>query len=288
MESGTHSSFDDTQLARRRRATLVAFAVLTALAVLGSIAWGPMIAGAASHHFADSRSWLGVPNAANVLVNVPIFWCAAWGWCATRTSPWTRSLRLPWQWFHLWVMVGSLVAAMYHVAPSDARYLMGHTCSAGAAVMLCIGLMAERVDARCGSGTACIAAALVVAAIGAWSEYSQQLGGPADVRPLLLLQGLPLLLIVAGVLRLPQAQPRRSRWLAIVSLYAGSRLLEWADAPIFATTGWVSGHTLMHGCTGLIVAWMAYRASADLKTDAADASSGAALSQRRTSLNTTG
>jgi hypothetical protein len=252
--------------------------------MLGLVVWGPMPANAAAHHYADGRPWLGVPNAANVLVNVPIFWCAAWGWCATRTSPWPRRLRMPWQGFHLWVMVGSLVAAMYHVAPSDARFIGSHVCSAGAALMLSLGLMAERVDTRWGSSGASAVAAATVTSVGLWAEYVRWTGASADVRPLLLLQGFPLLLIVAGVLRLPQARPRRSWWPAVLALYACAKLLEWVDAPIFVATGWISGHTLMHVCNGLIVAWMAYRASAEVKVDA----TGAALSQRSASLNTTG
>ena len=153
--------------------------------------------------------------------------------------------------------------------------------------MLSTGLMAERLDARWGSSGACAVAALILGSIGIWAEYAQWFGTTADVRPLLLLQGVPLLLILAGALRLPQARPRRSGWVAVLTLYACSRLLEWADAPIFAATGWISGHTLMHFSSGLIVGWMAYRASAELKVGATEAS-GAALNQRRASLKTTG
>ena len=260
-----------------------------ALTSIALIAWGPVPAGALTHQHADNRSWLGIPNAANVLVNVPIFWCAAWGWCATRTSPWTRSLRLPWQGFHLWVMLASLLAAMYHAAPSDARYIASHVCSAGAALMLSLGLMAERLDRRWGAMTSCVLAAIVVIASGVWSEYAQRLGSGVDVRPFLLLQAFPLLLVVAGALRLPPDRPRRSAWAVLLMLYAAARLLDWADATIFAITGWISGHTLMHVSTGLIVAWMAYRASAEV-TVVTDATGGAAgaIAQRNTSLNTSG
>jgi hypothetical protein len=288
VETDTPLVTDEQRLDRARRATIVALAGLSALAVLGLFAWGPMPASAASHHYADGRPWLGVPNAANVLVNVPIFWCAAWGWCATRTSPWPRSLRMPWQGFHLWVMVGSLVAAMYHVAPSDARYIASHVCSAGAALMLSMGLMAERVDTRWGSNGACVVATLIVVSVGMWAAYAPWVSAIADVRPLMLLQGLPLLLIVAGVLRLPPARPCRSGWPAVLALYACAKVLEWADALIFTATGWISGHTLMHVCSGLIVAWMAYRASAELRVDGTTSASGAALNQRSASLNTTG
>ena len=280
---------DEDRTSRARRITLAVLAALITLTGLALIAWGPVPAGALTHQHADNRSWLGIPNAANVLVNVPIFWCAAWGWCATRTSPWTRSLRLPWQGFHLWVMLASLLAAMYHAAPSDAGYIASHVCSAGAALMLSFGLMAERLDRRWGAMTSCVLAALVVVAIGVASDYEQRLGGGIDVRPFLLLQAVPLLLVVAGTLRLPPDRPRRSAWVVLLALYAGARLLEWADAPVFTITGWISGHTLMHACTGLIVAWMAYRASTEVNAgiEAAGGSSGL-VTQRSNWLNTSG
>src|SRR4249920_2526530 len=113
-----------------RRGALVLLASLLLVLALYLLVWGPMPIGAHRHEYADTRTWLHVPNAANVLVNLPIFWLAVWGWCATRTSAWPRALRLPWQGFHLWVMASALAAATYHAAPSDTLLVASRTCQA--------------------------------------------------------------------------------------------------------------------------------------------------------------
>ena len=270
-----------------RRSVLAAFALLVVLAGLGLLFWGPLPVAAATHQYADARAWLGVPNSANVLINLPTFWLAVWGWCATRTSPWPPQWRLPWQWFHLFVMAAALSSAMYHAAPSDDLFVVSHTCMAGAFVMLSLGLLVERVGVRFGSVGICTCATLVVALIGVWTAGLGQPGGAIDLRPLLLLELMPVLLIPAGVLRMPGLHGRNSGWLLALVLYASSRLLEWADAAIFQATACISGHTLMHAVMTLVVGWTTYRAAVIPNPGASEPAAGM-LTQRKTSLNTPG
>ena len=271
-----------------RRGMLALLGSLSLLAAICLLAWGSMPIGAQAHRYADARSWLGVPNSANVLVNLPLFWLAVWGWCATRISAWPRALRLPWQGFHLCVMAAALAAAMYHASPGDMLLIVSRTCQACAFVLLALGVIAERIDPRFGSGTACAIAATLTLIAGLAVVLSGRQQGVADLRPLLLFEAIPVLLIPAAVLRTPGHQTSTLSWLIALALYVIAKLFELADAPIFNATGWISGHTLMHlGCAA-VVGWMAYRAaltrSAGSATDDADAQ----LSQRQTSLNTTG
>lgn len=270
-----------------RRGVLVMLASLLLLLALYLLVWGPLPIGAHRHEYADTRTWLHVPNSANVLVNLPIFWLAVWGWCATRTSAWPRALRLPWQGFHLWVMASALAAATYHAEPSDTLLVASRTCQACAFMLLALGLLAERVDARFGSGAVCVCTAVGVALTGLAIAYAGREHGSFDLRPLLLLESIPMLLIPMAVLRVPSTQTRNSDWLIALGLYAVSKLLELADGPIFNATGWVSGHTLMHLGCATVVGWMAYRAAAARTGGSAVDASADAISQRHTSLNTT-
>ena len=274
-----------------RRSALVVLAASLLALTLGLLAWGPVTIAAHVHRYADVRSWLGVPNTVNVLVNLPIFWLAVWGWCATRLSVWPRALRLPWQGFHLWVMAAALTSATYHAAPSDALLLASRTCQACAFMLLVLGLLAERVDPRFGHGAACCCASIVVVLTGLAIEQAGRHahGGAIDLRPLVLLEALPVLLIPVAMLGVPNVRTRLSGWLIALALYAVSKLLGLADASILSVTGWISGHTLMHFGCAMIVGWMAYRAmgSRIASGAGADASAGA-LNQRQTSLNTTG
>ena len=291
METNQHRKFDDRWIAMSgRRGALVVFAASLLAFTLGLLAWGPVTIATHAHRYADARSWLGVPNTVNVLVNLPIFWLAVWGWCATRLSAWPRALRLPWQGFHLWVMAAALSSATYHAAPSDALLLASRTCQACAFMLLVLGLLAERVDPRFGHGAACCFASIVVVLTGlAIAQAGRHAHGAIDLRPLVLLEALPVLLIPVAMLGVPNVRTRLSGWLIALAVYAVSKLLGLADASIFGATGWISGHTLMHLGCAMVVGWMAYRAmgSRIAAGVGADTSAGA-LNQRQTSLNTTG
>jgi hypothetical protein len=272
----------------RRHAVLLLVSSLL-LAGIALLAWGPLPLGAHAHEYADGRTWLGVPNAANVLVNLPLFWLAVWGWCVTRLSAWPRALRLPWQGFHLWVMVTSLASAMYHAAPTDALLVVSRTCQACAFGLLILGLLAERVSPRFGSGGACVAASVVVLLAGLMIVYSgRQAHGGVDLRPLVLLELVPIILIPVALLRLASDQGRLAGWLLALAVYAAARVAGLADTSIFSVTGWVSGHTVMHFGCGVIVGWMGYRAAGSRVSDIGSGAAVSALSQRRTSANTTG
>ncbi len=62
--------------------------------------------------------------------------------------------------------------------------------------------------------------------------------------------------MLAGAIGLVVLPPRftlsRAYWRAF-ALYGLSRLCEHWDAPIFAATGWISGHTLKHLLSALAV-----------------------------------
>ena len=262
---------------------MLALAVIAA--TVGLLAWGPVPIGRDAHHYADSRAWFGIPNALNVLVNLPLFWLAAWGWCATRASGWPRPLRAPWQCFHLCAMVTALTSAMYHAAPSDGLYVLSLMGQAGAFALLTFGLLAERVNRHFGSTAACLATVLFIALAGAAMLRQGQAPADIDLRPLLGLEAIPGLLIPMAALSLAGSHTKASSWVVVVMLYGLAKLFEYADEAIFRATGVISGHSLMHLSLAVAVGWMAYRAS-EAGSAATAVGSGQGTSQRQTSLNT--
>lgn len=265
-----------------RRCVLLLLAAMSVALVVGLLAWGPVPLVSDDHRFADSRRWFGVPNAMNVLVNLVVLLVGAWGWRATRRSHWPALLRQPWQGFHLGVMGGAVMASLYHLAPSPALYVLSHTAMATAFVLLCCGALSERVHLRFGSrrGVRQVLSLVLLLSLsvplGAW------LTGTVDLRPLLLLEWLPVLLIPTGAIGLPGRVTRTGDWLLMLSIYALAKLFELADDQVFQATGWLSGHTLMHLNLAAGAGWLAYRASLSPARDA----SGPAPMQEHTSLNT--
>ena len=271
-----------------KRGALMMLAAMSLAVGVGLLAWGPIPVDAASHRYADDRAWLGIPNALNVVVNLPLFWLGVWGWCATRSNGWPRPLRVPWQGFHLLAMTVALTSALYHAAPSDTLFVVSHVGQASAFAMLTLGMLAELVDARFGSSAACVSAAAAVALAGAGIVYAGRLDGAIDMRPLVLVELVPVLLIPAGALSLRGQHTTASNWLVVLMLYASAKLFDLGDAAILRlTAGLISGHSLMHLNLAIVVGWMAYCASA---AGARGVDMGAVVpgsSQRQASLNTT-
>ncbi len=259
----------------------MALAVATGLA-----AWGPVVVSEAYHQYADVRGWGDVPAALNALACLPLLLASAWGLRPLRRSSWPASVTLPWQLFLVLAAALSAGSGLYHLHPGDGSYVLIHTVGAGAFVTLLLGFMAERVDARCGSKPAIAIGVGVAASAGLYWLGGEWLSGGGDLRPVLFLQGLPILLIPAGALSLPGRFTTTGDWMWMLGLYVLARAAAAADAWILDASGWVSGHTLMHLLLTGIALRLAYRATRPpaLAVSGAPADS----TQRNTSLNTAG
>jgi len=266
-----------------RRCALVIFAAMGLALLAGMLAWGPIGVDARHHRYADGRAWLGVPNASNVLASLLLSIAGAWGWLATRASRWPTEMRQAWMSFHVCAAAAGLLTGVYHLAPTDLSYLLAHVVASGAFTLLAAGVLAERVHARFGSARALTAVVLVVLAAASLVGVNAARNHGVDLRPLALLEALPLLLIPSGVLSLPGIQTRHSDWMLLLLAYAAAKLFDLADAKVFSLTGWVGGHALMHLTLAVMTARLAYCAAAASTGDACDAPT-----QRQTSLNTAG
>ncbi|NTV96693.1 MAG: hypothetical protein HGA75_14990 [Thiobacillus sp.] len=104
-----------------------------------------------------------------------------------------------------------------------------------------------------------------------WWYYTESKGW-GDLRPYLLLQGLPLLLIPvwqAGYDGIPRSE--RARFGMALFLYLLAKVAELGDHALLAMIGWLSGHTLKHLlatlAAGVLVATLVRRARPDASPD---------------------
>lgn len=265
-----------------RRCALTLLVALAVATVAGLIAWGPVLLAASAHAYADDRSWAGLPNAANVLASLPLLAAALWGVVVTRSSRWGEELRRPWMAFHVCAGAAAAVAAFYHAAPGDASFVLAHALAAAGFVYLGQGVLAERVHPEFGSARALLGSGLLAALACAIVLMGAGRGHGIDMRPLLLLQVMPVLLIPAGALWLPGAHTRASDWIIMLVAYGIAKGFDVADAAVLGATGWISGHGLMHLSLAAVAGWLAYCAVRPRSgAEAPD-------SRRSTSLNTSG
>ena len=117
------------------------------------------------------------------------------------------------------------MAALYHLLPDDATYLLAQLMLAAAFTQLLSGFLAERVHPQFGSRSACTIALLLPLLAALWSLLTAVGAGAADLRGLMLLQMLPVLLIPAGALALPGRVTTAGDWLVMLLLYVFAKLL---------------------------------------------------------------
>jgi hypothetical protein len=207
-----------------------------AVAVLAMLAHGPISQLERYHEFADTRSFLGIPNAADVLSNVGFAVVGLWGLVALRA----RGYLL----FAFALVLTALGSSYYHWAPDNQRLVWDRIPIA----LACAGLLAA-VHAETHERTQplWVPIALGAAAIASvlWWSFTEA-HGVGDLRPYLLLQGAPLVLIPLWQHFAKSPRASRIAFGVAILLYAIAKVTESADRAIFETLGFVSGHTLKH------------------------------------------
>ena len=231
---------------------LVAAALALALAL-----HGPVVQWAGYHLFADARSWLGIPNAENVLSNLPFALIGMWGWRVHARSNSER--RRAWCAFAVALVGTALGSAWYHWAPGNGALVFDRLPIAWACALLACTLLAERVDARWVDAQT-LTAALVLATASVATWWLSEGEGKGDLRAYLFVQFLPMLLAPAAILlRLPARDPqvlRAQDWWCVLGLYATAKLAELADQPLLHAVGFTSGHTLKHLLAAAAALWL--------------------------------
>lgn len=227
------------------------------------------VEGAASTFpFADQRSWMGLPNAADVLSNLPFILLGFYVLFLWVRSSQTikHSVGMALMVLALGLIATGVGSSYYHLAPNNWRLL----CDRWGMVMPFAALLALAMPMPAQNETGLLtltwannpwvlglhgvlgagAAALAYTAhhVLAWGVF--QLGG--------------MLLLVMWTLKPSPSQRTRSAplliaWTWVLVLYALAKVAEGLDGAIFSLTGeLISGHTLKHllACAAVVpVAW---------------------------------
>ena len=212
----------------------------------------------AYHHFADQRSMAGIPNALNVLSNLPFAVVGLAGLMAT----FRRATRfdVTWErWPYAALFAGTAATAVgssyYHLAPDNARLVWDRLPMTIGFMGFLTATVAERFSVRAARMLFVPLLVLGTASVGYWHWTEQQ--GDGDLRPYGLVQFGSLLAIV---LMLCLYRPRYSRTNLLLTglvAYGAAKLLELGDRAIFDAGHIVSGHSLKHLAAAAGVAFVA-------------------------------
>jgi hypothetical protein len=220
------------------------------------------------HDFADQQTVFGIPHFTDVVSNLGFILVALWGWLQLRRAKRHPELACGWAGYQLFLIglfLTGLGSAYYHLAPDNARLVWDRLPIA----LACGGLMAGVWGDTRRQNSWKIAAWLAFAAIAsvAWWHFTEQ-AGAGDLRPYLLLQGLPI--IVIPLWQWIHRTPRADCWALTLALllYAMAKFAEINDHGIAAALGILTGHNLKHLLAGvaaaLVVANLVRRAQTPL------------------------
>jgi thiamine transporter ThiT len=193
------------------------------------------------HPFVDARTLLGIPNALDVLSNLPFIGFGAWGlWSLVRAPLVRTATRQAATVFFVGLLLTSVSSSIYHWAPSVWGLAIDR---AGMAVAFAgvLGLAAaERVSLRAApwvwgnvlvAGMLAIALNLATGVVAPWAVV--QFGGMA--------------VVLWAAAQRTQPGALGVRWNVLIAIYAIAKLLELGDAAVFhASADLVSGHSLKH------------------------------------------
>lgn len=243
--------------------------LVTVLLAAAVLVHGPIAQPAGYHDFAARDAVFGVPHFADVISNLGFALTAVWGWI--RLAPASRhpDIRTGWRGYRLFLaglFLTALGSSWYHLAPDNAGLVWDRLPIALACGGLLAGVWGDVQQQESRSLTTWLALAAFVS-VGWW--YFTDLSGAGDLRPYLLLQGLPILLIPLWqwIYRMPGAD--RLAFGGALALYVAAKFAELNDHEIAAALGAVTGHTLKHllatGAAAMIVGRLVYRVRHRLK-----------------------
>jgi hypothetical protein len=200
------------------------------------------------HQFADQRVFLSVPNAFDVLSNLPFAMVGAFGLAVTfsrRRPPLAdRQERRPYAVLFGAVCVATLGSAYYHLAPSNARLVWDRLPMTIGFMSLLTIVVAERVSRHIAH--VLFVPVVVFGALSVFYWYASELRGHGDLRWYLLVQFGSLGVIGVILLSYPARQPGGRYVVLALMTYGVAKVFELLDADLFAFGHIVSGHTLKH------------------------------------------
>lgn len=220
-----------------------AIAMVVALMLLH----GPIAQPERYHAFADQSRWSGIPHVADVLSNLGFAVVAMWG--ALRLWPQRNhpALRSGWDGYRLFLialLLTSLGSTYYHLAPDDWRLVWDRLPIALACAGLLAAVRAQFVPRVNGTVDLIVLAAFAVASVVWW--YVGQQRGAGDLRPYLMLQIAPLVLIPLWQTIYGANRADRLCFSVALALYVLAKIAEIHDHEIHALLGGITGHTIKH------------------------------------------
>ena len=199
------------------------------------------------HDFADRQTLLGIPHFGDVVSNIGFALVAIIGWINLAPARNEAALRASWPGYRLF-LIGLFLTAIgstyYHLAPDNSRLVWDRLPIALACGGLLAGVWSDVRQKQCNFLSALLGILAIFSV--AWWHFTEQTS-VGDLRPYLLLQALPLILIPLWQWLYDKPKAERITFACALVLYVVAKVAEINDHEIAALLGGgLTGHTLKH------------------------------------------
>jgi len=212
---------------------------------------GPIQQPLSYHDFADTRVFLGIPHAGDVLTNLAFNVAGLWGlWFLSRSPRQARAFlddreRRLFQWFFLGVFLTGLGSGWYHLSPNNDSLVWDRLPMTIGFMSLVSIMIVERVNLS--FGIAMLWPLMLIGAATVFWWIATEHTGNGDLRPYLIVQFYPMITAVLMLLLLTTPYTRGSHYWGLFLCYAAAKIVEMFDREIFEMTQRLaSGHSLKH------------------------------------------
>lgn len=217
------------------------------------------------HHFADSRTFIGIPNFLDATSSILFLGASIYGLKllfdsrdgSERAHFDAESETIAYTVFFLASGLTCFGSIYYHLTPDNFSLVWDRlpmTIMFGSILAIVIS---ERINRK--AGLLLLPFLITLGLFSIWYWYQSELVGAGDLRIYLMVQFTPIILILYMLFFMPSRYSHGGRFGWILLLYALAKAAEFFDQQIFDMLQWISGHTIKH-----ILAAMAVFALAEM------------------------
>lgn len=251
--------------ARRLKICFIMLVVIISVGMI--LGMKPVSQDVGYHAFADDAKRFGVVNANDVISNAGFIIAGIVGLMRLRSWPSSNTIKL-WRFFFFSVILVGFGSAYYHLRPSNTTLIWDRLPMTLGFAALTSCLFAERLGVKMGHRLFGPLAASGMLSVIYWWITEQ--AGAGDLRPYILVQYLPMVLIPLILLLFPKSSGQNKFYWLLFSSYLAAKFFEINDIEVFHLTHQViSGHTIKHlaAATGILLFRPAIGVDADNSLD---------------------
>ncbi len=234
--------------------TLIIFSAITIVVLLFN--QGPIAQDLAYHNFSDSQAILSLPNAINVISNLPFLLVGLAGLyqlAQANSLQTVHSNQQAYKALFIGCVLIALGSAYYHINPNNQTLVWDRLAITIAFMALFSIVISEFVSENLGRLLLFPLIVLGLASVGYWRVT--ELNGMGDLRYYAVVQLFPIVTIPIILLYFPAKFSGRSAYWLLLVMYLLAKLFEVFDQQTHQLLTVISGHSIKHllAATGLYI-----------------------------------